>query len=120
MGSSPDDVGGRVLWWWVDPDLGWQGMWLRPVALEADRMGKERVIEGRLRGGVDRLSGAIVDAVRGHVADAREWRCLVLYQAKNSWQKARASARQPKRAGESGRYFIVLNCASLNGLSSET
>ncbi len=34
----------------------------------------------------------------------------MLYQAKNGWQCARASSRQPKRAGKSGRYFIVLNC----------
>ena len=102
----------RVLWWRVDPDLSWQRMWLRLVALEADWMGKEGVIERGLTGSVDRLRGAVVNAVRGHVT--------VLYQAKNSWQKARASARQPKRAGKSGRYFIVLNWASLKGLSSDT
>ena len=44
----------------------------------------------------------------------------MLYQAKNAWQWARASSMQPKRAGKSGRYFIVLNCASEYGLSSET
>src|SRR4030095_4651121 len=49
-----------------------------------------------------------------------EWRCWVLYQAKKARQWARASSMQPKRAGKSGRYFIVLNCDSENGLSSET
>ena len=49
-----------------------------------------------------------------------ECRCIVLYQAKKFWQCARASSMLPKRAGKSGRYFIVLNCASEYGLSSET
>jgi len=38
----------------------------------------------------------------------------------NSWQKRRASWMDPKRSGYPGRYFIVLRCASENGLSSET
>ena len=41
-----------------------------------------------------------------------------MYQWKKVWQWARASCRQPKRSGKSGRYFRVLNCASLKGLSS--
>src|SRR4029450_14029160 len=45
---------------------------------------------------------------------------MLLYQAKKVWQCARASSMQPKRAGKSGRYFIVLNCAPENGLPSET
>jgi hypothetical protein len=94
-------------------------MWLRLVALEADWMGKEGVIERGLTGGVDRLRGAVVNAVRV-MQPMPERPCMVLYQAKNSWQMARASARQPKRAGKSGRYFIILNCASLKGLSSDT
>jgi hypothetical protein len=32
----------------------------------------------------------------------------------------RASSIDPKRSGKSGRYFIVLKCASLYALSSET
>src|SRR5207245_3555821 len=36
------------------------------------------------------------------------------------WQCARASWSEPKRAGNVGRYFSVLNCASENGLSFET
>ena len=37
---------------------------------------------------------------------------MVLYQGKKAWQCARASSMQPKCAGKSGRYFIVLNCES--------
>jgi hypothetical protein len=43
-----------------------------------------------------------------------------LYQEKNSWQKLRACCREPKRSGNSGRYFKVLKWLSEKGLSSET
>jgi hypothetical protein len=46
-----------------------------------------------------------------------EWRCAVLYQVKNSEQKARASSSEPKRSGKVGRYLRVRNCDSENGLS---
>jgi hypothetical protein len=42
---------------------------------------------------------------------------LVLYQGKKTWQCARASWIDPKRTGNAGRYFSVLNWASENGLS---
>src|SRR3972149_2360561 len=48
------------------------------------------------------------------------WRCSVLYQVKNGWQKARASSALPKRSGNSGRDLRVLNGASESGLSLET
>ena len=38
-----------------------------------------------------------------------EWRCLSLYQGKKVWQKELASCIQPKRSGDSGRYFMVRN-----------
>jgi hypothetical protein len=44
----------------------------------------------------------------------------VLYQVKKTWQQARASWIEPKRSGNCGRYFRVLNWLSENGLSSET
>jgi hypothetical protein len=43
-----------------------------------------------------------------------------LYQGKKMWQWARTSWIEPNRAGKSGRYLSVLNCASENGLSLET
>ena len=48
------------------------------------------------------------------------WRCSVLYQGKNDRQKAMAAVRSWKRPGNPGWYFRVLNCASENGLSSDT
>ena len=39
----------------------------------------------------------------------------MLYHGKKTWQGARASWIEPKRAGNAGRYFSVLNCASENG-----
>ncbi len=41
-------------------------------------------------------------------------------QAKSVWQCNRAASKEENRVGKSGRYFSVLNCASLKGLSSET
>ena len=41
-----------------------------------------------------------------------EWRCRSLYQAKNDLQNALASRIESNRAGNSGRYLSVLNCAS--------
>src|SRR5450759_1091072 len=46
-----------------------------------------------------------------------EWRKTWLYSAKNPSQNARASWTVAKDPGKSCRYFIVLNCASENGLS---
>src|SRR5437868_14926224 len=48
------------------------------------------------------------------------WQCSRLYHSKKARQWVRASSIDPKRSGKSGRYFIVLNWASENGLSSET
>jgi len=39
-----------------------------------------------------------------------------LYQPKKCWQKARASWIEPNRSGNSGRYFMVRNWLSLEGL----
>jgi hypothetical protein len=49
-----------------------------------------------------------------------EWRYCSLYHWKNCCQKARLSWMQPKRSGNSGRYFRVLNWLSEYRLSSET
>jgi hypothetical protein len=38
-----------------------------------------------------------------------EWRWSSLYHGKKTWPKARASAIDPKRSGNSGRYFSVRN-----------
>ena len=48
------------------------------------------------------------------------WRCSVLYHGKNDRQKTVAGSIPGNRPGNSGWYFSVLNCASENGLSSET
>src|SRR6476660_3343843 len=48
------------------------------------------------------------------------WRCSLLYQPKKVWQCRRAASTELNQSGKSGRYFSVLNCASLNGLSSDT
>ena len=45
---------------------------------------------------------------------------MVLYQTKKSSRKLRASGSDPKRSGNSGVYFSVLNWLSENGLSLET
>src|SRR5664279_2124422 len=47
-------------------------------------------------------------------------RCSWLYHCTKSARKPRASARQPKRSGNVGAYFNVLNQASEYGLSLET
>src|SRR5664279_2810029 len=51
----------------------------------------------------------------GVILPMPEWRCWSLYQAKNCWQKARASWMQPKRSGNSGRYFMVRKWLSNTG-----
>src|SRR5918993_5686168 len=48
-----------------------------------------------------------------------EWRCSSLYQRKNRPQKAWASWKLPKRSGKVGRYFMVRNWLSEDGLSLE-
>jgi len=48
-----------------------------------------------------------------------EWQCCSLYQEKNERQNVRACSIESKRAGNPGRYFSVLNCASEYGLSLE-
>ena len=47
-------------------------------------------------------------------------RCSVLYHGKNDRQCPVAWSMPVKRRGKPGWYFKVLNCASENGLSSET
>ena len=42
---------------------------------------------------------------------------LGVVPGEEAWPWARASWIEPKRSGNSGRYFSVLNCASENGLS---
>ncbi len=48
------------------------------------------------------------------------WWCSVLYQGKRSPQSNLPCSSEPKRSGKSGRYLMVLNCDSENGLSFET
>src|SRR5674536_334881 len=48
-----------------------------------------------------------------------ERRCSVLYHEKKPRPNERASWMDPKRLGNSGRYFSVLNWASEKGLSLE-
>ena len=45
-------------------------MGLRLLALEAVWMGRKGLVEGGLTSGMDGLRRTVVDAVRGHVADA--------------------------------------------------
>lgn len=45
------------------------------------------------------------------------WRWVWLYLSTNDEMKVRASAREPKRSGNTGANFSVLNHASLQGLS---
>ena len=81
--------------------------------------GQEGGIEGGGAAFAQRLGLSVVDAVRV-MQPIPERRCLVFYQAKNARQWARASSTLPNRAGKSGWYFIILNCDSEYGLSSET
>lgn len=64
-------VGVFLLWWWVDPCRGGQGMWLRVPVLEPIGMRQERGIQGGLSGDEHGVGVAVVHAVRRHVADAR-------------------------------------------------
>jgi hypothetical protein len=73
-------------------------------------------VEGDLAGLVDGAGGAEVDRRRGMPSDP-EWRWTWLYSVKNPSQNARASWTVAKDPGKSYRYYIVLNCASENGLS---
>jgi hypothetical protein len=66
--------------------------------------------------GTDLLGAAVVD-LGGVWNPMPEWRCSSLYQRKNRPQKAGASWKLPKRSGNSGRYFMVRNWLSLEGLS---
>jgi hypothetical protein len=65
------------------------------------------------------LSQAVVQVAGGHQGEA-EVAMLGVYQGKKRRQNASASSKEPKRAGKWGQYLSVLNCASENGLSSET
>lgn len=64
----------------------------------------------------DLLGGAEVHRCRGVQVDPAV-AVLMIVEAKNSSAKARACWKEPNRAGKSGWYFRVLNCASLYGLS---
>jgi len=66
-------------------------------------------------GGVGRLQhdGRPVVDIGGVWKPIPEWRCSPLYQPKHRVQKAWASSKEPNRSGNSGRYFKVLNWASL-------
>jgi hypothetical protein len=66
-----------------------------------------------------RLGQAAMDIVGRHQAEGAVT-MLGVDQVKNRWQNASASSYEPNRAGKSGRYLSVLNCASENGLSLET
>jgi hypothetical protein len=50
--------------------------------------------------------------VAGVISPIPEWRWAWLYQAKNSRQNARACSIVSNLAGNPGRYFRVLKCAS--------
>ena len=53
----------------IDPDGGGFGRWHGGLLDEALGLGVEGAIEGPLSGGMDVISLAIVDLVRGHEAD---------------------------------------------------
>ena len=55
---------------WVDPYLGGEVVGLGLLSLKAVWVGRKGLIEGGLASGMDSLCRAVVDAVRGHVADA--------------------------------------------------
>ena len=75
--------------------------------------------------GMDVVSLAVVDLVRGHEAEAGMMVVLVVpgeEAAADVWAegpKRLASSTQPNRLGNSGWYFNVLKWASENGLSLE-
>ncbi len=105
---------------WVDPDGCWCRRWLRRAGGEAFRVqcvgaGKGLGPRGDACGGE-----AVVDVVWGEQTDSAVTMFLVVPGKKNRAQWARASAREPKRSGKSGRCFRVLKWASENGLSLET
>ena len=100
------DCGGRL----VDPDLGRQ---LRGFGAAAEPLGVGGVGGGKdLRAaGLDLDRAAIVHGDRGVVADAA-MAVFVVVVAEETAQKLRASWTEPKRPGNAGQYFRVLNWAS--------
>jgi hypothetical protein len=70
----------------------------------------------RIDGRRDLREHTVMHLVWGHEADAGMVVLLVVPEKKGR-QKAFASSMQPKRWGNSGRYFRVLNWLSENGLS---
>ena len=99
--------------------FGWELGWPRWLADEAFRVGGVRGIEhaGPLLAGD--FGGAVVD-VGGRVKCQPGVAMLIVVPGKKYWQCTRAASIEVNRPGKSGRYFSVLNCASLNGLSLET
>src|SRR6266851_995915 len=104
-----------MLFWLVDPELGRHDRRTWPAAEPLGVVvvgGGERVLPGL----VDRAGGTEVDRGRGVPGDPG-MPVNVLYSWKKPAQNWRARASEAKDAGNSGRYFRVLNCASENGLS---
>ena len=104
---------------WVDRRAGRQRWWLGWFADEPFGVGGEGGGEHAGAFIADGVGGAVVD-VGGDVQAQTGVAVFVVDQAKNVWQCSRAASIEPNRVGKSGRYFSVLNCASLKGLSSET
>ena len=63
---------------WIDPDGGGFGGWYGGLFDEALWLGVEGAVEGPLSGGMDVVSLAVVDLVRGHEAEARMVMVLVV------------------------------------------
>ena len=104
--------------WLVDPavvgDLGWAGR-------RAKRLGWAARAASRVARRASSIAAVVpkwTDA--GVCQPIPEWRWTWLYSVKNPSRKARAADRLGNDPGKSCRYLRVLNCASENGLSSET
>ena len=70
--------GSGLLFWWVNPDGGWQPGWLRGSSLETVWVSVECDVENVSALLEERLCTAVVNALRGHEADAGVAVCAVV------------------------------------------
>ena len=89
------------------------------LALEAVWVGRKGFAQGGLPSGVDGLCRAVVDAVWGHVADARVL-MLVVVPGEELLTESACIGQATEARREVGAVLQGLELASLNGLSSDT
>ena len=115
---------GRLLWIGlgrggrVDPDRGGRALGLWVSAFEAGGVSREGRVPGWGADLDDGFGPSLMEVGRGQEGDPRVAMVVVVPVEAGLAVGAGIFQRPPKRSGKSGRYFRVLNCASLQGLSS--